>query len=65
MTIAAERQWVSYREATEITGLSRGPLWKLVSAGEIRAAKIGKAVRINRRSLDAYLEEQSYTELRK
>jgi excisionase family DNA binding protein len=51
MTVTTEREWVSYKEATEITGLSRGTIWTILSSGEIRAAKVGKAVRINRRSL--------------
>jgi excisionase family DNA binding protein len=62
MTVTTEREWVSYREATEITGLSRGTIWKILSSGEIRAAKVGKAVRINRRSLEEYLQKQDYAE---
>ncbi len=62
MAVTTEREWVSYREATEITGLSRGTIWKIISTGAIRAAKVGKAVRINRLSLEEYLEGQSYSE---
>jgi excisionase family DNA binding protein len=50
------REWVTYKQAEELSGLSRTTLWKLLSAGEIKAARIGRAVRINRRSLDEYLE---------
>jgi excisionase family DNA binding protein len=57
-----EREWISYREATELTGLSRGTIWKIIAAGQVRAAKVGKAVRINRRSLEQYLQEQNYVE---
>jgi excisionase family DNA binding protein len=53
------REWVTYRQAEELTGLSRTTLWKLLSAGEIKAARIGRAVRINRRSLDGYLDRAS------
>jgi excisionase family DNA binding protein len=48
-----EREWLTYAEAGEIVGLSRVTLWKLVSAGEVEAAKVGRAVRINRESLAA------------
>jgi excisionase family DNA binding protein len=65
MAGTAEREWVNYREATGITGLSRTTIWKLISAGEIRAAKVGKAVRINRRSLEDYLREQNYPDIQK
>jgi len=57
-----ERQWLSYQETTEIYGISRGTVWKLISGGEIRAAKIGRSVRISRSSLEQYLNEQDYAE---
>jgi excisionase family DNA binding protein len=50
---------VTYAEAGEVVGLSRGTLWKLVSAGEVQAARVGRAVRINRESLTAYMERSA------
>jgi len=57
-----EREWISYRGCTELTGLSRGTIWKLIGAGHVRAAKVGTSVLINRRSLEQYLQEQNYVE---
>ena len=57
-----EREWISYRECTKLTGLSRGTIWKLIGARRVRAAKVGKSVLINRRSLEQYLQEQDYAE---
>jgi excisionase family DNA binding protein len=51
-----QREWLNYAEAREVVGLSRVTLWKLVSAGEVEAAKVGRAVRINRESLSAYMK---------
>ena len=51
------REWVTYKQAEELSGLSRTTLWKLLSAGEIKAARVGRVVRINRHSLDEYLEQ--------
>jgi excisionase family DNA binding protein len=59
MQVEITREWVTYKQAEELSGLSRTTLWKLLSAGEIKAARIGRAVRINRRSLDDYLERAS------
>jgi excisionase family DNA binding protein len=56
------REWLTYREATEIVGLSRTKLWELVCAGEVRATKAGKAVRIDRRSLEDWMEQHPYIE---
>jgi excisionase family DNA binding protein len=52
--------WVSYRDAQQISGLGRTTLWKLVKSSQIRAARVGRAVRINRRSLEEYMESQSF-----
>lgn len=48
-------EWVTYREAEQIVGLSRTTLWKLIGAGEIECRCVGRAVRINRASLEAYM----------
>jgi excisionase family DNA binding protein len=52
--------WLRYPEAERFAGLGRSTLWKLVRSGDIQAAKVGKAVRINRRSLEEYMERQSH-----
>ncbi len=53
--VSPNRGWLSYAEATELVGLGRTTLWKLASAGEIEVARVGRAVRINRESLTAYM----------
>jgi len=52
-------EWVTYRQAEEFSGLSRTTLWRLICAGEVEAAKVGRAVTINRGSLDAYMRRCS------
>jgi excisionase family DNA binding protein len=54
---------VTYRQAEQYSGLSRTTLWRLVSAGDVEAAKVGRAVRINRESLDAYMRRCSASSL--
>ena len=53
------REWLTYKEAEQLVGLSRTTLWKMISAGEIEHRKVGRAVRINRRSLEAYMKQDS------
>ncbi len=55
-----QREWLTYPEAQMVSGLGHTTLWKLVRSGEIQAAKVGKAVRISRRSLNEYMEGQVY-----
>ena len=64
METSAEAQplYVSYRQAQELTGLSRGTIWALVSSGKVEAAKVGARVLIRRESLVNYLESQPYAE---
>jgi excisionase family DNA binding protein len=52
-------EWLRYPEAERYSGLGRSTLWKLVKDGHVGAAKVGKAVRLNRRSLDEYMQERS------
>jgi len=49
-------EWVTYKQAQLLTSLGRTTLWRLVSCGEIEAARVGRAVRINRTSLTAYMK---------
>lgn len=51
--------WLTYREAEQLVGLSRTTLWKLIGAGEIEHRKVGRAVRINRESLEAYMRRDA------
>jgi excisionase family DNA binding protein len=57
--VSPEREWLTYAEAGQMVGLSRVTLWKLVSAGDVEAARIGRAVRINRESLTGYMKRSA------
>lgn len=57
--VSPDREWLTYAEAGQMVGLSRVTLWKLVSAEEVEAARIGRAVRINRESLMAYMKRSA------
>ena len=53
------REWVTFRQAEEIAGLSRTTLRKLVDEGAIKVRRVGRAVRLNRASLDAYMNDEA------
>jgi excisionase family DNA binding protein len=55
-----EPLWLTVSDSQKLTSLGRTTLWSLVSSGEIEAAKIGRAVRISRTSLDEYMRRNSY-----
>lgn len=50
-------QWLRVSDACRYSGLGRSTLTKLIGTGEIKAAKVGKSVRINRVSIDQYMEQ--------
>jgi excisionase family DNA binding protein len=59
-TREVQPEWLTYREAETLSGLSRTTLWRLVTQEEeIRAAHVGRAVRINRESLSAYMRRSA------
>ncbi len=55
--MAAEivKQWLTYKEAEQLVGLSRTTLWVLISQKSIEYRRIGRAVRISRESLESYM----------
>jgi len=57
--VSPSREWLSYAEAAALVGLGRTTLWKLAGAGEIEVARVGRAVRINRESLTAYMKRSA------
>jgi excisionase family DNA binding protein len=59
-TAAKEAAWITYSAAQVYAGLGRTKLWELVSTGEVEAARVGRAVRISRRSLDEYMKRNRY-----
>jgi excisionase family DNA binding protein len=56
-----EAEWLRYPEAEKYAGLGRSTLFGLVQSGQIQAAKVGKAVRLSRSSIDEYMERQAYS----
>ena len=64
-TVVEEAAWMSYTDAQKYAGLGRTKLWELLSKSEVKGAKVGRAVRISRHSLEQYMRRNSYTESRK
>jgi excisionase family DNA binding protein len=57
--IAITPAWLSYKQGDAYSGLSRTTLWQLINARKINAARIGRAVRIERDSLQAFMEQSA------
>ena len=51
--------WLDYKQAEAYASLSRTTLWELMNRGEIKAARIGRAVRIQRDSLEKFMEQRA------
>jgi excisionase family DNA binding protein len=50
------QEWVSYPEAERYSGLSHTTLWRYVSNGSLKAARVGRSVRIHLPSLREFME---------
>ena len=57
--IAITPAWLNYKQAEAYSNLSRTTLWQLIKARKIKAAHIGRAVRIERDSLQAFMEQST------
>jgi excisionase family DNA binding protein len=56
--------WLTYSQAQRMSGLGRTKLSALVNSGQIKAARVGRAVRINRQSLEDFMETRATQALR-
>jgi excisionase family DNA binding protein len=54
-----QQEWVSYPEAERYSGLSHTTLWRYVGSGELKAARVGRSVRIHVPSLRRFMEQAS------
>jgi excisionase family DNA binding protein len=54
-TTEIRREWLSYPDAERYSGLSSVTLWRAIKSGELEAAHIGRAVRISRSALEAFM----------
>jgi excisionase family DNA binding protein len=54
-----QQEWVSYSEAERYSGLSHTTLWRYVTSGELKAARVGRSVRIHLPTLRQFMERAS------
>jgi excisionase family DNA binding protein len=51
-----EQGWISYPEAERYSGLSHTTLWRYVTGGQLKAARVGRSVRIHLPTLREFME---------
>jgi excisionase family DNA binding protein len=56
-----EPLWLTYSQAQKLSGLGRTTLWMLINNPNsgVKAARVGRSVRLSRRSLEEYMEHQA------
>ena len=52
-------EWVSYPEAERYSGLSHTTLWRYVGSGELRAARVGRSVRLHLPTLKEFMQRKA------
>jgi excisionase family DNA binding protein len=57
-----EVEWVDYPTAERYSGLSHTTLWRYVSSGQLKAARVGRSVRIHLPTLREFMEEKTVVE---
>ena len=53
------QEWISYPEAERYSGLSHTTIWPYVGSGDLKAARVGRSVRIHLPSLKAFMEQKA------
>jgi excisionase family DNA binding protein len=54
------REWLTLREMQEILGIGKTKAYELVATGDIPSVRIGRSIRISRKELECWLQEQRY-----
>ena len=58
-----QQEWISYPEVERYSGLSHTTLWRYVSSGQLKAARVGRSVRIYFPALKAFMDEKAIEEV--
>jgi excisionase family DNA binding protein len=58
-----EREYLTLQEMQAMLCIGRTKAWQLVASGEIPAIRIGRSVRVSRKELEQWLEEQRYLDI--
>lgn len=53
-----EHEWLKVPEVAQVLRIARSRAYELVGSGEIPSVRIGRSVRVSRKELDHWLEEQ-------
>jgi excisionase family DNA binding protein len=53
-----QHEWLKVPEVAKVLRIARSRAYELVADGKIPSVRIGRSVRISRRELDRWLEEQ-------
>ena len=56
---SVQQEWVSYPEAERYSGLSHTTLWRYVTSKQLKAARVGRSVRIHLPTLCEFMENAS------
>jgi excisionase family DNA binding protein len=54
-----QQEWISYPEAQRFSGLSHTTIWRYVTSGELKAARVGRSVRIHLPTLRQFMAAAS------
>jgi excisionase family DNA binding protein len=58
-----QHEWLKVPEVAEVLRIARSRAYELVADGEIPAVKIGRSVRVSRKELDRWLQDQRYVDV--
>ena len=54
-----DREWLSAKEIKALTGFGGSTIYEALASGELRSIRKGRAIRVRRADLDAWMSESS------
>ncbi len=58
-----QHEYLKVPEVAQVLRIARSRAYELVASGTIPALRIGRSVRVNRKELERWLEEQRYVDI--
>lgn len=62
MNTTVEQEYLSPKQVQELLGIGSTKCYALLQSGELPATRVGRVLRVRRRDIDAWAEENRYAE---
>lgn len=60
MKTTVDQEWLTPKQVQELLGIGSTKCYEILQSGELPAIRVGRALRVHRRDIDAWAERNRY-----